>query len=272
MAAALSLKDLHKLRAARCLLDGGRRIGGDGDAVRFIAERGFVLLMPIAGIPLPSLSEADGAAPWAEDFRCTDRAWAWKETLPGAGLCAYTKLVGGRGTFISWRMYPAFLAVYGPAGDPAEEYEAGRLARADRDLIELVGKFGPINSRDLWRRAKPLFGGKRHQFTAALERLQAKFLLTVSGGSLEGWTLHTWDLVERQAPPGLLDELPPPAEARREILFQTLQNAVAMPEGSIGRILRWTPAETGKALAGLMEEGKAARVQVGKEEWVGPAI
>ncbi|MGE5549853.1 MAG: hypothetical protein ACM3ZC_04885 [Bacteroidota bacterium] len=268
MTSHLSRRELQEARAVRRRLAGGRCARTDEDAVQFIEERGFVLLMPIKGIPLPSLSEAGGDHPWADEFRCTDRAWAWKETLPAQKLCAYGKLIRGRGTFIGWRLYPAFVAAYGPAGDLAEEYEAGRLARADRSLVELVAASGPIDSRDLWRKAKSIFAGERHRFTAALDRLQARFMLTVAGGSLEGWTRHTWDLVERQAPPGLLDKLPAPGEARAAILLQALENCVALPEGRIGSMLGWTRAEIQRALACLLAAGRLAAQTLDGQRWV----
>ena len=162
-----NLTALRQARAARCRLDDGRPVRTDAEAARYIGERGFALLMPIKGVPLPSLSAANGAAPWAEDFQCTDAAWEWKETLPGQKLCSYLKLIRGRGTFVSWRLYPAFYAAYGPVGDPNEEYEEGRLGRAERDLALIVAEHGPLDSRQLWRRTKPLFGGKRSRFTAA---------------------------------------------------------------------------------------------------------
>jgi hypothetical protein len=266
----LSLEKLHQARASLRRLADGRRANTDEDAARFIDERGFAMLMPINGIPLPSLAEADGAAPWAEEFRCTDRAWAWKETLPAGKLCAYGKFIRGRGAFIGWRLYPAFVAVYGPAEDLAGEYEAGRLARVDRDLAEIVAAGGPIDSRELWRRARPLFGGKRHHFLAALERLQTSFYVTVAGGSLEGWTRHTWDLVERWVPDGLLDKLPAPREARRAILRQTLENCAAAPESQLRAMLRWPAGEFEKCLRGLLDEGSAVFVEVENEgkPWV----
>lgn len=263
-AQTLTLSRLNEARAKLNRLNDGRRIRDDQGASRFIAERGFVLLMPIAGVPLPSLSQADEAEPW-NGFAITDRAWAWKETLPGRKLCAYTKLIHGRGTFIDWRIYPSFLRVYGPDGDVDYEYENGRLTRGERDLYRIVAESGPIDSRELWIKAKPLFGGKRHHFTAALERLQSGFFLTVAGGSLEGWTLHTWDLVERQAPAEALAKLPRPDEARINILRQTLQNCLAAPERQLRSILRWQPEDLKRALAALQNEGCLAKVAVSGE-------
>ena len=57
----LTLEKLNEARAKLNRLNDGRKIRDDAGACRFINERGFVLLMPIGGIPLPSLSEADDA-------------------------------------------------------------------------------------------------------------------------------------------------------------------------------------------------------------------
>jgi hypothetical protein len=250
-------------------LNDGRRIHNDDEACRFIHERGFVLLMPVDGISFPSLSKADDAAPWG-GFAITDRAWAWKETLPGHKLCAYTKLIHGRGTFISWSLYPSFLKVYGPEGDPDYEYENGRLDKTERDLYHLVENSGPIDSRELWRMAKSIFGDKRNRFTATLEKLQSRFYLTVAGGSLEGWTLHTWDLVERQAPQDILENLPPRDVALVNILWQTIQNCHAVSERKLRSILRWSPLDLGHGLELLKKQKRIREVQVEKESqmWV----
>ena len=266
----LTVGKLNQARNQLKRLNNGRQIHDDEGACRFIQERGYVLLMPITGIPLPSLTEADEAEPWY-GFAITDRAWAWKETLPGRKLCAYVKLIRNRGTFIGWRLYPAFLALYG-AGDPDEEYEAGRLGKAERELARIVAEHGPVDSRDLWRLARPLFGGERHRFLAALERLQSLFVVTVAGGSLEGWSRHTWDLVERWAPPEVLAKLPTRREARRIILRQTLSNCVAAEERLLRSLLRWPAGELAETLAELAAKGAARRVRVeGEREpwWAG---
>jgi hypothetical protein len=266
----LTLAKLDQARAKLNRLNNGKKIRDDDEARCFINERGFVLLMPIAGIPLPSLSEADDAKPWY-GFATTDRAWAWKETLPERKFCAYTKLIHGRGTFISWRLYPSFLKVYGSEGDPDYEFENGRLKRVEKDLYRMVEDYGPIDSRELWIKSKTIFNGKRNRFTATLDHLQSRFLLTVAGGSLEGWTLHTWDLVERQAPRDVLAKLPAWEEARVNILRQTIQNCLAAPERKLRSILRWPPVDLQRSIEVLMTEGMIREVKVEGEKvpWLG---
>lgn len=262
---SLSLAKLAEGREQLNRLNNGQKINDDAGACQFIRERGFAMLMPLTELPLPNLSDADDAETW-EGFDITDRAWTWKETLPAQKLCAYTKLFHGRGTFIDWRLYPSFLRVYGPEGDPEYEYESGRLEKADRDLYLLVEDSGPVDSRKLWQMAKPIFGGKRHRFIASLDRLQAKFYLTVAGGSLEGWSLHTWDLVERQVPSELLTRIPGTQEARANILKQTIANCYAVSEKKLRSILRWKPDDIQRSLEMLKSEGVVGEVNVEGEE------
>jgi hypothetical protein len=242
-------------------LNNGAKLTDDAGACQFIRERGFVMLMPLVQAPLPNLSAADAAEPW-KGFDITDRAWAWKETLSGRKLCAYAKLILGRGTFIDWRLYSSFLKVYGPDGDPEYEYEKGLMGKADWDLYRLVEQSGPIDSRELWQMAKPLFAGKRHRFTASLDHLQAQFFLTVAGGSVEGWSLHTWDLVERQTPLEVLEKSPPLAEAQDGILQQTIVNCYAVSAKQLRPILRWDPADLQQSLLRLQKAGLISQVQV----------
>lgn len=257
----LTLTELREARAKLNRLNDGRKLTHDDDACRFIQERGFALLMPIAGIPLPNLSEADAAPPW-KDFEITDRAWAWKETLPSQKKCAYTKLIQGRGTFIDWQFYPSFLKVYGPEGDADYEYENGRLERSEYDLYRIVENSGPIDSRELWNQTKPIFSGKRNRFTHAMGKLQSRFLLTVSGGSLEGWSIHTWDTVEHQIPPEVFVDLPTRDDARKNILYQTVLNCIVIPELKLRAILRWIPADFRQSMLSLKEKEAVIEVSV----------
>jgi hypothetical protein len=259
--AYFSLAGLQERREALNRLDNGARICNDSEAAAYINQRGFLLLMPAVGVPLPSLSLADAAEPWV-GFNITDRAWNWKETLPEAKICAYTKLIRKRGTFIAWSLYPAFLKVYGPDGDADYEFENGRMERTERDLYRIVEAYGPLDSRELWKKTKTLFNGKRQRFTAALERLQARFFLTVSGGSLEGWSLHNWDTVERQTPPAILLRIPQADTARAAILKQTIRNTVAVPERTLRSILGWRPEDLNHSIARLKNEAAIIEVDV----------
>lgn len=230
---------LPRRRAGMLLLPDGGEVRTDRDAARWVEARGFCPLGRTDDLSIPSISDADvGGGSW----EVSDSAWRWKETLPEARACLYTKFFRGGGTFIAWDYLPFFYALYATGRSTADDYAAGLLSRTERRLLELVEEAGPIDSRELWKRFKKDFPGPRSRFLAALTQAQRSFRLTVSGGSLEGWSVHRWDLLARRVPEGLLDGLPLPDEAREALLLKYVENAVACPVSEPARAFHWDRA------------------------------
>lgn len=258
--------------AVRCLSD-GRKVSTDDEATRYVDERGFCPLMHLSGCELPSISEADIRDPWA-GFDITDGAWRWKETLPQARRCAYGKFFKQRGFFISWGMFPAFYALSGnppggsePSGGFRQDYEDGLLGRLEWLVLETVQERGPIDSRQLWRALKNGFGANRSRFEQALVTLQSSFRIMVAGGHLEGWSMHRWDLVTRQAPVGLLNHLPAPDEARTSLLKQYVANTLVCTVREAAGFFRWELTPTQLLAAHLVAAGDLTEANV--EGWKG---
>jgi hypothetical protein len=221
-----------------------------------LASRPFHL----SGLNVPSLSDAD-AGEW-------EGAWRWKEALPAEQRCAYGKFLRGRGFFISWRLFPSFYAVYARATEAEDDYAAGLLGQLEWAVLQAIQERGPLDSRVLWAEMRRRFSGKRSSFEAALTGLQAGFRVMVSGGSLEGWSLHSWNLVERCVPAGLLAGLPRADEARQALLLQYVANTVICREREAATFFRWD-LDTTRALATrLLAAGKLAQAQAGDEAGV----
>lgn len=244
---------LEELRQRRRFLLSGAKVLQMEDAAAYINERGFVPLWPLTGYPLPSLSEAD-ANPKPRGW--SEKAWDWKEQLPGSKLCAYSKFFGGRGTFYSWGVFPYFRALYGQTGDYEEQYEDGRLDRMEVKILRLLNEAGQMDSRRLWREVKGLAEGKRTRFTAALTRLQEGFRITVSGGSLEGWSLHYWDLLDRHVPEEALAHHPTKESARNRLALAYLENAVLGDARQVARLFRWDLSTAEDVLTRLEQAGE----------------
>ena len=91
-----------------------RKVRTAADAVRFIDAVGYCLLFPIRNLPLPSLYYAVArrdihlGPSW--DKYC-EMIWMWKDELPRKGRAFYAKYFKGRGTFISLKLLPHFLAL-----------------------------------------------------------------------------------------------------------------------------------------------------------------
>lgn len=264
--------------AVRCLSD-GHKVSTDDEAARYVDERGFVPIMRLAGSQLPSLSEADIRPAW-EGFDITDGAWRWKEVLPQQKRCAYGKFLRQRGFFLSWRLFPAFYLLYrrprlpdqAPNGtlggrDHDQDYAAGLLSRQEWLILETIAARGPIDSRRLWRALKRAFDSNRSRFEQALVALQAGFRIMVAGGDLEGWSMHYWDLVERQVPGGLLNRLPSPEEAREALLYQYVANTVVCTAREAAGFFHWDLSQTQGLIAQLVAAGRLAEVEV--EGWKG---
>jgi len=260
----ITSRDLAVQRADRLKLSDGALVLSDQDAARFIDERGFALLAPWPKVPLPSLSAADPRPCW-EGFSITDAAWRWKEVLPGQRLCAYGKFICNRGAFISWRLLPAFYALFGPADGLEEEYVAQSMTPEARTVLNIIEAEGPIDTRVLWREVGPIFAGNRKIFVQALATLQIKYIITVSGGELDGWSLHSWDLVTRQVPNGLLDHLPSAADASHTILLQLLENAVCCSTALAASILRQDRRSVKNLLQELVAAEQVTQVHVSGE-------
>jgi hypothetical protein len=244
-----------EVRAARhrkCFLDDGRAPVTDADAALLVEQRGFLALGVLPRVWLPNLSGWDEGREWNVSWR----AWRWKETLPAAKACAYLKWFYGQGTFISWRMYPFFYAIWGIRLHPEEAYDEGLLSRQEMDVLSVVAEFGPITSHDLWRKLKSRLG-KRTALISALARLQKVFLVTVSGGDLEGWSMHTWDVVTSYVPDGVLDHLPRPEEAARNLVAQAVDNLVYCTTREIASLFRWTSSCVAEVARDLARTGRA---------------
>ena len=272
-AAELTREAVSAGRAAVRSLDDGRKVSTDDDAALFVDQRGIAPLMHLAGCELPSLSEADIRDPW-EGFDITDGAWRWKEILPQTRRCAYGKFLRGRGFFISWRLFPAFYrlrgrpqnAADGPS-DHAGDFADGLLGRLEWAVLEAVDERGPIDSRRLWRELKRTFGGNRSRFEQALTTLQAGFRVMVAGGDLAGWSMHRWELVERQAPAGLLRQLPDQECARQALVRQYTANTVVCTTREIAGFFGWSPGETADLCERLRAAGALREVTV--DGWKG---
>src|SRR5215472_13602833 len=119
----------------------GRRVRTAGDAARFIDAAGFCLLYPVKNVPLPSLYYAAARRMptcWDETSK---KIWGWKDELPRRRRALYAKYFKGRGTFISLKLLPHFLALRESAAEStaaADFYAAGRITDGARRIWEAL--------------------------------------------------------------------------------------------------------------------------------------
>jgi len=90
-----------------------RRVHSAAEAVKYIDATGYCMLFPVNNVPLPSLYYAvTRRNPHAEMIwdKYSAMVWGWKDELPHRRRAYYAKYFRGRGTFISLKLLPHFLA------------------------------------------------------------------------------------------------------------------------------------------------------------------
>lgn len=88
-----------------------RRVQTAGDAVQFIDAVGYGLLFPMKNLPLPSLYYAVARRYPVKWDSYTEKIWHWKDDLGRQRRAFCAKYFKGRGTFISLKLLPHFLAL-----------------------------------------------------------------------------------------------------------------------------------------------------------------
>lgn len=218
-------------------------------AARFIDRVGFALLMPHRGLPLPTLWEAIRGRPGGHPFRPwtrdSDLLWAWKDALPAGRLAYYGSLWAGRPGFVSLRLLPCLLRLWGtPLGPEGfrTAYREGRLSFDAHRLAEALLAAGPLNTYRLRRRT----GTGPAAFGRSLKELQRTLLVAKCGtdGRDTTWDAEVVDLSARVFPAAH-------AEARG------LSPVVARDE-AVGALAAAAPALSPRAAARLLRTGAAA--------------
>jgi hypothetical protein len=246
----VSLKDVETLRARRWRTAPARRISNEDEALRFIKELGFVLLMPISGADLPSVHRA-ARRDWIW--------WDWKQTLPERKACYYAKVLRRRGTFISWEWFPYFYRAHADPRPYWRLYRDGLLDRAEKQILDLLADRGPMMTREVRLAFGPRSKQNTRRVKSILVDLQTRFFITAAGGDTAGWSHHRWDLVDRWVPARALmaaDRLSV-AEARYEIARKFLKNVAMATPADIGWVFGLTKAEVDPLVQRLLDERRA---------------
>src|SRR6266436_8721570 len=129
-----------------------RRLTTTADAMRFIETVGFCVLFPVKNVPLPSLYYAVSRRADVRWDKHSQLIWKWKDDLPKKRRAFYAKYFKGRGSFLSLKFLPHFLALHGTAMDPGDAvafYNAGRISHDALELWQALGKLGALATLEL---------------------------------------------------------------------------------------------------------------------------
>ena len=241
-------------------------VRSEDDALDFINDLGFVWLIDLSDADLPSLQRAT-PAPYAHGDESPETASSWwdsKQTLPGGKACYYSKVLRGRGTLISWECFSLFYAVYATGNHYQDDYSRGMLSRDAKRVLDLIAVSPEISSPELRKKFGPVGKSTTRALDRALQNLQETFRITVAGGSLEGWSIHNWALVEDWVPAEYLEcaRRTDVVTAKKELVLRYLRMAIAGSVGDIAWVFRWKRSEASALLGQLASDGRVREVEV----------
>jgi hypothetical protein len=232
-----------------------RRVKTADDAVRFIDATGYCLLFSVKNVPLPSLYYAMARrAPFTwDDYGA--KLWEWKDNLPRRRRAFYSKYFRGRGTFISLKLLPHFLALESAgleAGDHGRMYAAGRITAEACAVWEALDKHGPLATLELRHACKMDSPAGNKRYKRAILELSRALVVVHFGAEQEtgAWASSRFELTARAFPREA-------AEARR-LAPETARQAVAKKylawhrdakAQALTRLFRWPKAD---ALTAMM--------------------
>ncbi len=225
------------------------------DAIRFIDLVGFCVLFPVKNVPLPSLHYAVARRPPTGWDKYAQLIWKWKDELPKKRRAFYAKYFKGRGTFLSLKLLPHFLAIHGTAVDPSDAeafYKAGRISHDALEVWQALGKLGALATLELRHACKMETQAGKKRFKKAMLELQGLLIVTHSGAEqeTEAWASNRFELVSRAFPKQIAEAQEISPEDARTVLATKYCNLFpdATP-AQLARLFGWTKAQAVTALA-----------------------
>lgn len=225
------------------------------DATRFIDHVGFCMLFPVKNISLPSLHYAVAKRPPTGWGKYSQLIWKWKDELPKRRRAFYAKYFKGRGTFLSLKLLPHFLAMHETAVESGEAeafYKIGRISHDALELWQSLDKHGALATLELRHACKMETQAGNKRFKKAMLELQCLLIVTHSGAEqeTEAWASNRFELVSRAFPKQTAEASKLSAEEARTALaakYCTLYPSASPAQ--VARLFGWTKAQAVSALA-----------------------
>jgi hypothetical protein len=227
------------------------------EAAKFINALGFCVLYPIGDVPLASLYVAvthrDPRKKMVWD-RLSQLIWRWKDELPARRSACYAKYFRSRGTFVSLRMLPHFLAMREAAvapGDHERFYAEGRIRYDARAVWESLAAHGPMATLELRHACRMETKAGNARFKRAIAELQCLLLVVHFGAEQEtaAWASGRYELTCRAFPKQTAEARRiSPAQARAVLAAKYLERYPQAPASQLMRLFRWTKTEATEAI------------------------
>jgi len=223
-------------------------------AARFVDHAGFCVLFPVKNVRLPSLYYAVSRRRAARWDKHAELIWKWKDELPKKRRALYGKYFKSRGTFLSVKLLPYFLAMHGSPAHPSAAdffYVTGRISKDACELWQALARHGPLATLELRHLCKLETQAGNKRFKKAMLELQGMLIVTHCGieQETESWASNRFDLVSRAFPePSRAACDISPENARRVIAARYRDLYPTAAPVQIARLFSWTKAQAVAAL------------------------
>jgi hypothetical protein len=234
-----------------------RRVRTFGDAVKYIDAAGFCMLFPVGKVPLPSLYYAVTRRNLHDKMvwdKYAQMVWRWKDELPKRKRAVYTKYFRGRGTMISLKFLPYFLAMREAALAPGDHecfYAEGRIREDARVIWEALATHGPMATLELRHACRMETKAGNARFKRAILDLQCLLAVVHSGTEQEtaAWASGRYELTCRAFPKqAAAAQKITPADARAALASKYLEWYPDAPLMQLARLFGWTKKEASAAM------------------------
>jgi hypothetical protein len=234
-----------------------RRVVTAAEAGKYIDAVGYCMLFPVANVPLQSLycavtRRSPSAGVVFDKYFLM--IWDWKDQLPRRRRAFYAKYFRARGTFISLRQLPYFLAMRETAvapDDHARFYAEGRIRDDARVIWETLEEHGPLATLELRHACKMETKAGNMRFKRAMLDLQGLLVVVHFGSEQEtaAWASSRFDLTCRVFPKQTaLARSIAPEEARAKLAAKYLEwHPNALP-AHLARLFGWSKEDAARAM------------------------
>jgi hypothetical protein len=229
-----------------------RRVFTPAEAVKYIDATGYCMLYPVANVPLPSLYYAVTRRNPHVDFvwdKYSVMLWRWKDELPRRRRAFYGKYFRGRGTLISVKFLPHFLAMRDAAvlpGDYDRFYTDGRIREDARVIWEALAEHGPLATLELRHACKMDTKAGNKRFKRAILDLQCALICVHFGAEQEtaAWASGRYELTCRAFPKETAAARQiSPEDARRNLAKKFIERHENADLKALARLFGWTKSE-----------------------------
>jgi hypothetical protein len=252
--------DVEDYRDGRWRREPTQQISTAAEAERFIDQVGFAACLTDARRSGPSLYVAvcgrrDAVMPRnVQKDPEASLAWELKDELLRRGHVYYSKLVGGRATFVTPRLLPYFHAIWGVR----RADEPRRLSRPARAILHVIRHEWEMGTADLRRDSRV---GDRATFTRALDELQ-RVMLVIPGDVVYQPFTYIWTLAVGRFPEAFRRRVSREI-ALREIARAFLSGAGVTVRGELARVTGLSRPDAGLGNRALVAEGFANMTKPG---------